>query len=194
MVKILSLKDQQIISAATKQAEAETKAHIVTVILPASDTYSHYIMICGFIIASLVDLFLWHEKFITQFPTLLSIQLLSAMLCPFIPGMKTLTLKFLPKQLYHHRAAQVAAEKRLAASKNVNSSKPVLLIFISLAERYIHIFPNAVIREKIPDKDWGHIVRELMRSIPIMTLASACVKAIQESSQLLLKAFGENVT
>lgn len=189
MVKIISFKDQQMINTVTKQAEAQTNAHIVTVILPASDTYFHYIMICGFIVASLVDLFLWHEKIITPFPTLLAIQLLSAMLCPFIPGMKMLTLKFLPKQMYHHRAAQVAAEKRLAASKDVSSSKPVLLIFISKAERYIHIFPNAVIRDKVPDKNWDPIVRELIRSIPTMSLASACVKAIEESSELLLKAF-----
>lgn len=181
------------ITVATKQAEAKTNTHIVTVILPASDTYSHYIMICGFIVASLIDLFLWHEKMITQFPTLLFIQLLSAMLLPFIPGMRMLTLKFLPKQMYHHRAAQVAAEKRLAASKGVNSFKPVLLIFISQAERYIHIFPNAIIRDKVPDDKWDHIVRELIRSIPTTTLASACVKAIEESSELLLKAFGDKL-
>ncbi len=188
MVKKLSLRDQQLIIAATKQAEAKTNAHIVTVVLPASDTYSHYIMILGFIVASLVDLFLWHQKIIIQFPTLLSIQLLFAILCPFIPGIKILTLKFLPKQMYHHRAAQVAAEKRLAASKDVNSTKPVLLIFISLAERYIHIFPNAVIRDKVPDNNWDPIVRELIHSIRTMELASACVKAIEESEELLLKA------
>lgn len=187
MVKILSLKDKQMINTATKKAEAKTNAHIVTVILPASDTYFYYIMICGFIIASLADLLLWYGKVITQFPTLLSIQLLSSMLWPLIPGMKSVTLKFLPKQLYHHRAAQVAAEKRLAASKNVPLSKPVLLIFISLAERYIHIFPNAVIRDKVPDKDWNPIVQGLIHSIPKMSLTNACVKAIEESSELLLK-------
>ena len=189
MVKILSLKDQQMISATTKQAEAKTNAHIATVILPASDTYSHYIMLCGFIAASLVDLYLWHEKIITQFPTLLCIQLLFAMLFPLIPGMINLTLKFLPKHVYQHRAAQVAAEKRLAVSKNVNSSKPVLLIFISLAERYIHIFPNAVIRDQVPDTNWDAIVRKLIHSIPKTGVANACVNAIEDSSELLLNAF-----
>lgn len=189
MVKKLSLKDQQLITATTKHVEANTNAHIVTVVLPASDTYSHYIMMLGFIIGSLVDLFLWQGKIITQFPTLLSIQIIFAIVCLYIPGIKIVTLKLLPKKMYHHRAAQVAAEKRLAASKGVDSTKPVLLIFISQAEKYIHIFPNAVIRDKVPDNDWDPIVRELIHSIRTMELSKACIKAIEASGALLSNRF-----
>jgi len=186
MVKLLTSKDKQLISEATQKAEAKTNAHIVTVILPASDTYSHYVMLCGFVLASLIDIYLWNAKIITQFPILLCIQLLTAVLFPLIPGMKSLTLKLLPKKIYQHRAAQMAAEKRLSASKGVNSSKPVLLIFISMAEHYIHIFPNSVIRDKVPDKNWEHMVHQLINSIRSNNLVGGCVQAIEQSSELLI--------
>lgn len=185
MVKLISKKEQQIINEATEKAEAKANAHIVTILVPASDSYTHYIMLCGLIVATLLDLFLWQQKIITLFPNLLCIQLLIASLFPLIPGIRGLALKCLPKKIYHQRAAEVAAEKRLSVCKGVSASTPVLLIFISYAEHYIHIFPNAIIRDKIPDEKWQPIVRKLIRTIPKTSLAIACAEAIEESGELL---------
>lgn len=185
MVKILSKNDEQTIHTATKIAESQTSARIVTTVVPASDTYSHYLMLCGFIVGSLLDLLLWHQRILMHFPALLSIQLFFAVLFPLIPGMKRLMLLLLPKQIYHHRAAQLAAEKRLAVTRTISAATPVLLIFISYAERYIHIYPNSIIREKIGDDRWNQIVEKLVRTIPKMKLAPAIAEAIEDSGRIL---------
>lgn len=191
MVKILSSQDQHIIHQATLEAEKHTTAEIETVIVSASDSYANYMMFFGFIIASLLNLFLWYKKIIIVFPLLLTIQVLFAVVFPHIPGMRTLILKLLPKKIYQHRAALLAAEKRLAASNKFKPTTPVLLIFISLAERYIHVFPNSIIREKIPHKEWENVVRKLAQSIPSMKIAKATAQAILASSQTLMKHFPE---
>jgi len=185
MVRLISNQEQLKMNAAAHKIAEDTTVQIVTIVVPASDTYTHYIMILGFIVASLLALGLWYGNILWEFPNLLCIQLATACVFPFIPGMRTLAIKLLPKALPHHRAAQLAAEKRLAVTKHAHPQTPILLIFISCAENYIHIFPNAAIREKIPDKQWDSVVRKLIHAIPRGSLGNACFEAIEASGDLL---------
>lgn len=189
MVKILSSHDQQTIHNATLEAAKHTHAEIETVIVSASDHYTNNIMFLGIVLASILNLFLWYKKIILAFPILLIIQILFALSFPHIPGMRALILKLLPKKFYQHRAAQLAAEKRLVATNKCSPTTPVLLIFISLAEHYIHLFPNAIIREKISHHEWENVVRKLSQSIPRVGVANATAQAIMDCSKILSAKF-----
>ena len=191
MVKILSKVDKEALTQAISEAERTTSAELVVVIAPASDVYQSYLLLYGLISGSTIGLALWIAKIITAFPLLLTIQLVAMALLSFIPWLRHICLRLVPKRILHHRAAHRAYEEYLSVSRHVSSETPIVLLYVSLAEHYAHILTSRSVREKIPDKNWNTIIDELTTAIPSVGIKTACIKAIGMAAKLLAPHFVE---
>lgn len=186
MVKLVNT---HMIKEAIAKAERTTSAEIAAVISPASDAYRSYILLYGLALGSLVATGLWAEKTITAFPLLLAAQLGVTALFSLLPWLHKPLVRLVPKHIRHHRAAHRAFEEYLFVSRHVSATTPVVLFYVSLAERYVHILPSRLVREKIPDKEWNAVIDEFTSSMKTAGVDHACVTAIARIGTMLAPHF-----
>jgi putative membrane protein len=190
MVKI-SAEDKARVTQAVAQAESVTCAEIVTVLAPASDSYQGYVLLYGLMLGSLISMGLWTAQVLAQFPLLLVVQFAAIVLLQF-PWLKRLCIRLVPVHVRHTRAAHRAYEEYLMVSRHVAASAPIVLLYISLAERYVHILHSRSVREKVPDSTWNTVVGEFTASMASVPLAEACERIIRRIAELLAPHFPEH--
>jgi len=192
MVKIFSPSEAEYIAQATTLAEQRTSAEIVTVVIPKSDRYISEMMFYGFILGSVIAFVLWEIKGLTNFPVIFLIQLLCMLILPLMPGIYKVFLYFLPKKLLFHRASHLGAEELLAIMQKVPPQTPVVLLFISLAEHYIHLFTNPVVKNGIEDKHWDELINRFTVKLKVQTLTQTCSESIAEIADILEPVFPDD--
>lgn len=192
MVKIFTASEKEQLSTAIHTAEQRTSAEIATVIMPISDRYIPEMMLYGFLLGSLASMMLWELSWVASFPILFLIQIIGIFSIPFLPAVHKLFLRFLPQKLLFHRASHLGAEELLAIHQKVQHDTPVVLLFISLAEHYVHLFPNAVVKSKVKDEVWKPIVIEFSEKLSEATLTGACIHAIDAIADVLEPLFPED--
>lgn len=189
MVKALSKNDRHAVSQAVAEAEKSTSARMAVVVAAASDAYHSYFILYGLCLGSIISMALWMEKLITDFPLLLMAQLAVIVLFSFTP-VRHLCLRLVPRHVRHHRAARRAYEEYLVASRHhASPAIPFVLLFVSLAERYVHVLTSRSVREKISDDAWNAVVNEFTSAMPKEGLERACTRAVQYAARLLVPLF-----
>ncbi|MEZ0226401.1 MAG: hypothetical protein ACAH83_17725 [Alphaproteobacteria bacterium] len=197
MVNKLSPEAKVAISAAVTAAERRTSAEIAVVVSPSSDAYQAYLLLYGFAAGSLIAALLWWAKVLTPFPALLAIQGIAMAVFALTPFLKAPCMKLLPTRLLHYYAGRRAVLEFQSLSRHVPAERPVVLIYVSLAERYAHIIHSRAIGLKIPGAAWETIIAELTGLIKSAGLQAACVKAVDRVASTLAPDFpdlGENNT
>lgn len=189
MVKSLSQTDKQKIASAITEAEKTTSAEIVLVVSGISDAYQSYILLIALAIGSLLAGMLLTANLITSLPYLLLIQLTIIALFPFIPPIRNLCIYFVPRKILYHRAAHRAYEEYINISHNIPATVPIVIFYISLAERYAHILSDRLVREKIPDGIWDSAIDEFTKTVTAKGLTDACIEAIQHITNQLAPYF-----
>jgi len=192
MVKSVSPELKETIAKAISEAGRRTSAEIVLVVLPASDVYQSYLMSYGLALGSLISMVLWMEKIVSGFPLLFGIQVAAIMAILFVPLLGSLCLKLIPRRVLHHHAARRAFEELLIVSRHVPAEKPVVLLYISLAERYVHILHSRVVLQKIPNESWEAVIQEFTMLMKKSGLREACIAAIQSITGILEPHFPAN--
>jgi len=192
MVKILSDNDKKLIEKAIAEAEQKTCAEIVTVIAPASDAYQSYIMLYGLVIGSIISTLLWKTKLVSAFPLLLLTQLATIAIFSYIPWLRHFLLTFIPRRIRNHRAAHRAYEEYLKISHYASATTPIVLLYISIIEHYTHIITSRLVREKVANTQWEEVINKLTGSIKNEGFQNSCVKAINNSVELLVPYFPAN--
>jgi len=185
MVKFLSQPNKAAIAEAIARAKQTTSAELAVVVASASDAYQSYFLLYGLMVGSAIDIGLWAANIIIEFPWLLIIQFAVMAFFSFIPWLRHICLPLVPKRIRHHRAAHRAYEEYLMVSHRTATATPVVLLYISIAERYAHILSSRSVREKVPHAHWDAIINQLTAAIPTEGLTSACIKAIQQTAELL---------
>ncbi|QMT61679.1 hypothetical protein [Legionella sp. PC997] len=192
MVKIFSTLESEQITKAIGLAEQRTCAEITAVVVPRSDHYIAEMMLYGFVFGSLINFVLWEITGLNKFPLFFLIQLLCMFLVPFIPGLNRVLLYLLPRKLLFHRASHLGAEEILALTKAVSHEIPVVLLFISIAEHYVHILPNHRVANKVDEKSWDPIINGFILTLKRENLTKACTETIKEIATLLEPIFPED--
>jgi putative membrane protein len=189
MVKALTKTNRHAVAGAVTEAEKSTSTKLAVVVAPASDAYHSYCMLYGLCLGSVISMALWMEKLTTDFPLLLLIQLAAIALLSLTPA-RHLCVRLVPKRVRHHRAAHRAYEEYMIASRHhVSPATPLVLLYVSLAERYAHILTSRSVHEKIPDSEWNAVIAEFTSVMSKEGLESACINATQHAAKLLTPHF-----
>jgi len=189
MVTFLSQTNKDAIVAAIAESKQTTSAELSVVIAPASDAYQSYFLLYALMASSVIDVGLWATNTVIGFPWLLIIQLAAMALFSFIPWLRHLCLPLVPKRIRDHRAAHRAYEEYLMVSHRAAATTPIVLLYISVAERYAHILTSRSVREKIPNTRWEAIINQLTAAIPTEGLQGAFIKAIGSTTEVLAPRF-----
>jgi putative membrane protein len=192
MVKNTAPDLKKIIAAAIAEAERDTAAEIVLVVSPASESYRGYTTLYGLVLGSFIGMALWMSKTVTGFPLLFGIQVAAIALTMLLPPLRSLCLKLVPRHILHHHAARRAFEEYLFVSRHVPAERPIVLLYVSLAEKYVHVLHSRAVLQKIPNEAWDAVIEEFSTLMKNAGLQQACLAAIRSIAKTLQPQFPGN--
>ena len=200
MVKIFSKEEQYNIARAVEAAEQKTSAEIAILVAPASDAYFEYRFVSGFIFASVIVLLLWLApalhislpRYLHSFSILLALQTLIIVAFAWLPGLETVLRFLVPQQIMAHRSYQRATAEYFALSQHVKAKTPIVFIYLSVAERTVHIISGRIVREVLPNDIWQDCIKDLTAAIRNQGLAQACIQSIGQIADLLMFHFPDH--
>jgi putative membrane protein len=188
MVKALTTEDDAFLNNVLKMAESKTSAKIDIVVHSASASYKEYILVYGLILGSAVAVALWDFDVVRSFPLLLGLQLGIVTLCELLHSIGNVFILLVPKRHRHFCAARAAMQEFHRKQAHLAQDVPFVLLFVSLAERYVHVVTNPVVHQKIPG-DWHKVTENFMLSIRAKGLRLSCEETITGIADALSAMF-----
>lgn len=185
---LITTADEKRISAAIAEAERTTSGEIVCVIAGESDSYLYAPFMWAALVALLIP---WPFIYLTWWPVqwIYALQLLVflVLLAALFP--RTVRVKLIPQSLQRTRAHRRAVEQFLVQNLHTTDGRTGVLIFISVAERYVEILADKSIHAKVPPGTWQTIVDRLTEDIGRNRTAEGFVAAITAVGKLLSQHF-----
>jgi len=146
------------ITAAIQAAEKRTSGEFVAVVARSSDTYRSIALLwaTGLSFILPVPLLLFgHLRYLDIYQLQVAAFILLMLAFEFIPE---LHLALVPKRLRHGKASRLAHAQFYEQGVQLTREHSGVLLFVSMAERYVEIVADKGIHEKIGAARWQEIV------------------------------------
>ena len=184
----LSAADRQRIEEATRLAEQQTSGEIVTVMAQQSDSYQFIPVLWATLAALFVPMPLilatGLSAHVIYFIQLSVFALL--FLCLRWPALR---LAVTPRAIKRLRAHRLAMEQFLAQNIHMTDQRTGVLIFLSVAERYIEVIADEGIYKKVDRRVWDETVDIMSAHIRKGQVADGFVDAISSCGRILARHF-----
>jgi putative membrane protein len=180
----LSIEDQRRISAAIKAAETRTAGEIVCVLARASSDYMTYAVAWSALIALASP---WLLIAFTQLSVqqILLVQVFIFAALYFVFSESRLRHLLVPRQVRRQQAHRAAMQQFMIRGMARKENRAGVLIFVSLAERYVRIVADVGIASKVDPSVWQGAVDALLRHIRGEDLPAGFVSAIEQCGEVL---------
>jgi len=170
--------DRARIQAALQAAQARTHARFALMIVPASDRYAMYPLAWAGMFALAVGavIALFWQSVGLRLGFLIEAAAFGIFAFVFDP--MPLRLLLVPRRLKQARARNMAHREFGAGILAAQDRHCGMLVFASLAERYVEIIADHAVHERVGDAAWNRIVSEFSAKARAGNLAGAFVSAI----------------
>lgn len=194
MPRPLTPQEHQALADRIRAAEARTRGEIYCVVARVSDGYFYpagFMLAIGLLVASLVAA-LWLDRSWLAVSHLAFALAQAAALAAalgvlrFAPGLRLLLT---PRRLRYARAHANAVRQFFAHNVHITEQRTGVLIFVSLAERYVEVVADAGINAKVAQEDWNGIVARLTAAAGADRLPEGLADAIDKAGALLAGHF-----
>jgi len=166
------------ITAAIQSAESRTSGEFVAVVARASDTYRTPALLWGAGLALVLPaplLLFSHLRALDIYELQLAAFIALLLLFEFLPG---LHMALVPRGLRHARASRLAHAQFYEQGVQLTREHSGVLLFVSMAERYVEIVADKDIHEKIGEQRWQAIVDGFTARVASGDLTGGFVTAI----------------
>jgi putative membrane protein len=180
--------DMERIAEAIRRTETATSGEIFCVLARSSGSYRAYPLVLALLISLLVPLPLIYLTF-TSAVTIYSAQLATALLLALLFNYRSLRFGVVPKRVKHDRAHAEAQRLFAAHGLHQTQGRTGVLIFVSLAERYVEVVADAGISEKVSVKVWDNAVIAMLKAIKRNELGNGFIEAIGICGKVLAEHF-----
>jgi len=180
--------DMDRIAEAIRRTETATSGEIFCVLARSSGSYRAYPLVLAFLISLLVPLPLIYLTF-TSAVTIYSAQLAVAVLLILVFMNGRFRFSVVPKGVKRDRAHAEAQRLFAAHGLHQTMERTGVLIFVSLAERYVEVVADAGISEKVSEKVWDTAVIAMLEAIKRDELGNGFIEAIGICGKVLAEHF-----
>ena len=174
-----SAQDKARITAAIHAAEKSTSGEFVAVVARASDHYLLLPLLWSAVLALLFPGACLLAGASVSWVHLYQIQLLIfivlAVVLLSVPG---LHLRFIPRHVKHAHASRLAQAQFYAQGVQLTPHHSGVLLFVSLAERYVEIVADKGIHEQLGDAHWQDIIDRFVSQVGSGRVVDGFVDAI----------------
>lgn len=177
------------LAARIREIESQTSGELVTVIARSSDNYLYIPT-------------LWAALLALAFPGLVSLLVLPLqvewiyviqvglfLLLALIFRWQPLQRRIVPKTMQHQRASRYAHELFFVKGVHLTRDRTGIMIFVSVAERYVEIIADSGISAKVDTEVWRDVVAEFVANIRANEIAKGYLAAINRCGAVLQKHF-----
>ncbi len=184
MAHALGTEDYQRIDAAVTSVERRTAAEFAVVTTRVSDRYSLYPLVWAQFAALMVTgiaALVWprlgiRAAVLIQVPVVIALWLLFHWL--------PIRLLLVPKRVKHAHARQLA-QREFSARVVGGSHRNRILLFVSLAERYVEIIADRGTHALAPEGTWDKIVGDFLATVKAGHVADGILAAIEACGVVL---------
>ena len=185
----ISAADRERIEAAIRAAETKTSGEFVTVVARASDAYLTLPTLYASGLALMTPLVLSLLRVETRALPLFLIQVAVFVTLALVFLWTPVTMRLVPHGAKIHRAARLAREQFFLRGLHETADRHGVLLFVSVAERYVEIIADRGIHAKVPEGAWDAIVADFTRTVGDGRVADGFVAAIERCGAVLALHF-----
>ncbi len=195
----LSKLDKQELREAIRNQEIHTTGEIVTVITRASDNYYFIPTLWAALLALLTPYFLhlanYSFHFLNDLPFIYlskhlhigvyQMQIIVFCLFALLFRWPWLKLKLIPKSIQHQRASRLAHEQFYQLGLHTKDERTGILLFVSVAERYVEILADKNINQAVENNTWERLVESFVAHVKRGEIKQGYLVTIEEAGKLL---------
>ncbi len=192
---MISEADRLEVEKAIGEAEKHTSGEIVAVIAQASGGY-YYVPYLWSALAALIvpwPFIYWTDwTWMPAQETVQEIYLIQLAVFAVLAALlhyRPLRFALVPRAVMRQRAHQRAMQQFFARDIYTTPNHTGVLLFVSVAERYVEIVTDAGIHSKVPGEEWQGIVKELTAEIGKGNAGRGLVQAIGRIGEHLAAHF-----
>ncbi len=181
--------EKQKIADAIETAERKSTGELVTVVARAADSYRYIPLLWPALIALLLP-----GVLLIFAPDLAVIKVYAAQVGLFvilelILLVPSVRMAVIPKSVKHRRARRLAREQFFAQGLHLTRDRTGVLIFVSVAERYVEIIADAGINAKVPPGSWDKMVTDFVTQVRARHVADGFLAVVKSTGDLLAEHF-----
>ena len=193
MTRLLTEADKSLVSEAIKQAESRTSGELVTVITRASDDYWFIPTLWATLIALAVPAGVLLVGTWMDSMSLFSIQAAVFMGLALLFRVPMLKHAMVPKGIKHLRASRVAREQFFLQGLQNTEGRTGVLIFVSVAERYVEVIADKGINDVVPAGTWDKVVSDFITQVRAGQYTQGFITTIENCGEILAEHFPAKV-
>jgi putative membrane protein len=177
------------ITAAIQAAEQRTSGEFVAVAARSSDSYHSVALLWSVALALVLPaplLLLSSLRFLHIYQLQILVFILGMLLLEFLPG---LHMALVPKRLRHAKASRLAHAQFYEQGVQLTREHSGVLLFVSMAERYVEIVADKGIHEKIGAARWQAIVGGFVQKVGSGDVSGGFVAAISACGEAMAEHY-----
>jgi putative membrane protein len=176
------------VSAAIRAVEQRTSGEVVAVVAAESDGYLWAPVLAAALaalaIAGPLIVFTWMDVRLIY-----AWQVLTFAFLVLVLTRRPIRFWLVPRRVKHERAHARAVEQFLAQNLHTTSGRTGVLIFVSLAERYVEVLADAAVHAKVAPAEWQSIVDGMTARLARHEAAEGFIEAIERCGAILALHF-----
>ncbi len=181
--------EKQKIAEAIEAAERKSTGELVTVIARAADSYLYIpllwpaliaLVLPGVLLMIVPDLAAT-EVYVAQVALFVLLELIL-----LVPAAR---IAVIPKSVKHRHASRLAHEQFVEQGLHLTRGRTGVLIFVSVAERYVEIVADSGINAKVPPGSWDKMVTDFVAQVRARHVADGFLAVVKSTGDLLAEHF-----
>lgn len=187
-MSIVSEDEAQRVQAAITAAERRTSGEIVAMITAYSASYAHVPILWAALTALAVPLpLIFWTWWPIQHIYLLQLAVFASL--ALLLSWQPIRFRIVPGTIKKSRAHRRAIEQFLAQNLHTTAGRTGVLIFVSVAERYVEIVADTGIHARVPEAEWQRIVDQLTAAIGAGRAGDGFAEAVAQVGRHLAEHF-----
>lgn len=186
---LLNDEDRARIRAAVRAAEARTSGEFVTVIAHQSSNYSSVPILWAALIALCVPALVLLIAPNTAFTLIYGAQVASFFALALVFNVPSVRLLLAPAALKREKSQHLARSQFTQQGLHRTRNGTGVLLFVSVAERYVEILADEGINSRVAPDTWNKIVQQFVEKVREGHAADGFVDAIRQCSDVLAEHF-----
>ncbi len=177
------------IAQAIDQAEQKTSGELVAVLAQSSDDYLYIPVLWASLVALAVPGILLLSGWQVDFVRIYQYQVGTFILLTILFHWTALKMSLIPPLVKKNRAGLRARDEFLTLGLHNTSNRGAVMIFVSVAERYVEILVDQGVSEKVSADEWNQIVGNFITHIKHGDFATGYIETIQRCGEIMAVHF-----
>lgn len=182
---LLTEHEQRQVAEAIARVEQQTDAELVTVLAARADDYAYIPLLWAALAALVVPGVVHYFTGWMGIYTLLAVQWVGFIGLSLVLRIPRLTSYLIPRSVRHWRASNLARRQFLEQNLHHTRDSTGILIFVSVAERYVEILVDEGISSRLDNSVWDAIVKRFTEQVRAGQTLQGFITCIEACGELL---------